>query len=400
MIELLAALAAVLICGLLALIWALRSDPQQETGAVDSNAAVFAQRLDELRKERERGALDDDSFAQLETDLQRQLLAEEKAVGERGLDKRGLGRGLQAGLVMLVLLVSVLLYRQIGAWPDWQFHRLQQAFANQERFSEADMERLGQAIETSLRFGPDQHDLRFWQAQLAVEQGDFSKAVASYRQLLAAQPNSALVMAHLAQALFLQNDRRLNDESRALMRRAVEIDPSQTTALGMLGIDAFERQDYQAAIDHWSQLLRLLDPGAPQAQIISNALDRAREQASAEGVIEGIRVRVSQGDIDLPARGVLYVFARAADGPAFPLAVLRKPQHGEQSWPQSFLLTPEDAMRPEMTLREHDEVVVTARYSLSGSVTPATGDVEGRSAVLRWRELEQPLELVLDTRIP
>lgn len=399
MIELLAVLAAVLVCGLLALIWALRSDPEQRTTAVDSNAAVFAQRLEELRKERERGALDDDSFAQLENDLQRQLLAE-NAVVERRLDTRGLGRGLQTGLVLLVLLASALVYRQIGAWPDWQFHRLQQAFADQERFSEADMQRLGEAIETSLRFRPDQHDLRFWQAQLAVEQGDFAKAVTSYRQLLAAQPNSAMVMAQLAQALFLQNDRRLNDESRALMRRAVEIDPSQTTALGMLGIDAFERQDYPAAIDHWSQLLRLLDPGAPQARIISNALDRAKEQASAEGLIEGIRVRVSQGDVDLPDRGVLYVFARAADGPAFPLAVLRKPQQGEQSWPQSFLLTPQDAMRPEMTLREHDEVVVTARFSVSGSVTPAAGDVEGRSAVVRWRDLEQPLELVLDTPIP
>ncbi len=414
MTELLVLLSGLGALALAALYWALSpgsvvagaaaDSGDNAAGKVDgaaSNAAVFRQRLVELELERERGTLDDATFKQLETELKRQLLAETEGARPEQSD--------QGSRVPMVVLASVLfaaavltamLYRQIGAWPDLRFHNLQQEFAGKERFDEQDMGALAEAIDTSLKFRPDNGDLRFWRAQLAVEQGDLDVAIEHYRHLLEAQRNNAMVMAQLAQAMFLQSGRKLNDEARALMHRAVEIDPTQTTALGMLGIDAFDRGDFNAAINHWSLLLRHLPPQAPQAEVIGHALARAKEMAAGEGKVTGIRVVVNKGGLALPNEGILYVFAKAAEGPGFPLAVVRVPQNGEMTWPQEFLLTPQDAMRADMTLDQFESVKLTARFSRSGSVSAASGDLEGSSAALNWRSLDGPVELVLDARIP
>lgn len=407
MTELMLVLTLLGIVALVALYWALSERHRHASGgadiadSTDNNPAVFRQRLLELQLERERGVLDDNNFAQLETELKRQLLAETEAVVAKQA-QRGppLPRALLISVLVAVSLLGALLYRHIGAWPDLQFYTLQQDFAEKERFTEQDMQDLAEAIDTSLKFRPDNTDLRFWRAQLALEQGDLVEAIAGYRQLLAGQPSSAIVMAHLAQALFLHNDRKLDDEARALMRRAAELDPAQTTALGMLGIDAFDRGDFVAAIDHWSLLLRNISPQAPQAEAIRHALERAKELASNDSLIAGIRVVVNKGSLALPDNGVLYVFAKAAEGPGFPLAVVRKPQSADASWPQEFTLTAKDAMRPDMTLDKFESVKLTARFSRGGSVAPVSGDLEGSSAALDWRNLDAPVELLLDTQIP
>lgn len=413
--ELLVVLSLLVVLALISLWWAMRADRSVPLGVDgDRNADVFRQRLAELEAERERGTLDDDNYAQLETDLKRQLLAETEGEGvASGADPTGTKARHSSVLVIVILLgvvaTSAVVYRQIGGWPDLRFYTLQQNFSGKQSLSGDDLRDLTQAIDTSLRFRPDNVDLRFWRAQLAVEQGDFVAAVAHYRELLQTQPGSAMIMAQLAQALFLQNGRKLDDESRALMRRAVELDPTQTTALGMLGIDAFDREDYPAAIDHWSLLLRNISPDAPQADVIRHALARAKQMVSAGGVarkgsdesaVEGIRVRISKGAHELPRSGVLYVFAKAAQGPGFPLAVVRKPQNADASWPQEFTLTPQDAMRPDITLDQFESVKLTARFSQSGTVSAASGDVEGSSEAITWRDLDAPVELVLDTRIP
>ncbi|WP_372764274.1 tetratricopeptide repeat protein, partial [Litorivivens sp.] len=263
-----------------------------------------------------------------------------------------------------------------------------------------DIRALSQAIETSLQFRSENPELRFWHAQLAIEQGNYSAAVASYRELLAGEPRNAMLMAQLAQALFLRDGRKLDGEARALMEQAIALDPAQTTALGMLGMDAFERGDYAQAVQRWTALLSSLSPQSPQSQVIGEALARAKQLALENGTLGGIVVSVDRADsVSLPDQGVLYVFAKAADGPGFPLAVVRKPQSGDISWPQQFVLTPADAMRADMTLDKYENVKLTARFSRGGSVAPTAGDVEGHSAQLRWRSLEGPVSLVLDSLV-
>jgi cytochrome c-type biogenesis protein CcmH len=76
----------------------------------------------------------------------------------------------------------------------------------------------------------------------------------------------------------------------------------------------------------------------------------------------------------------LFIYAKAADSPGPPLAVLRTTVG---AWPVTFRLDDSMAMMPSRRLSQFDRVVVEARISRSGQATPAAGDLYVTSAVLR-----------------
>lgn len=97
-------------------------------------------------------------------------------------------------------------------------------------------------------------------------------------------------------------------------------------SLGLLGISAFSRQDYQAAIDYWERIVEVA-PDHPQIASIRGGIDEsyrrmgqqspASEQASEpEAAIgPGVSLRVSldkELQDQVPADTALFIFARSA----------------------------------------------------------------------------------------
>ena len=75
----------------------------------------------------------------------------------------------------------------------------------------------------------------------------------------------------------------------------------------------------------------------------------------------------------------VFVFARAAEGPRMPLAILRKQV---KDLPFDFKLDDSLAMSPAMRLSAHSKVVVGARVSKSGDAMPQPGDLSGQTGVI------------------
>jgi cytochrome c-type biogenesis protein CcmH len=73
----------------------------------------------------------------------------------------------------------------------------------------------------------------------------------------------------------------------------------------------------------------------------------------------------------------VFIFARAAQGPRAPLAVLRKQV---KDLPVDFRLDDSLAMSPASRLSGAAQVVIGARVSKSGNATPQPGDHEVLSA--------------------
>jgi cytochrome c-type biogenesis protein CcmH len=73
----------------------------------------------------------------------------------------------------------------------------------------------------------------------------------------------------------------------------------------------------------------------------------------------------------------VFVFARAAEGPRMPLAIVKK---RVRDLPFDFTLDDSQAMTPQARLSQATRVVVGARVSKSGQAMPQPGDLEVLSA--------------------
>ena len=113
-------------------------------------------------------------------------------------------------------------------------------------------------------------------------------------------------------------------------------------------------------------------PSAPDAPVAAAAAPAAAA-AEVSGTVEldpALRSKVADTD-------TVFIFARAVQGPRFPLAVLRKQV---KDLPVSFVLDDSMSMVPTAKLSGFPQVVVGARISKSGSASPAAGDLEGLTA--------------------
>jgi len=91
----------------------------------------------------------------------------------------------------------------------------------------------------------------------------------------------------------------------------------------------------------------------------------------------------------------VFVFARAAEGPRMPLAIVRKQV---RDLPIEFALDDSMAMAPNMKLSSFPEVVVGARVSRSGNATPQSGDLEGLSKPVKVGA--SGIAVVIDSALP
>jgi cytochrome c-type biogenesis protein CcmH len=372
-------------------------------GHQDSRTAVVAivrARLRELDAEHAGGALDDAAYEQLKLEQERRLLAEAPAAAAPGSRR---GRGLLLAGALLIPCGAAVFYFYFGAWADW---RIQQLLARSEQQIEAGednrptLDELADALERRLQRRDDEDGrLRFMLARIDTEFGRYQDALVQYAALQKKFPKDPGIAAQYAQALYLAAERRLTPEAAAQARQALQLDPDQTTALGLLGIDAFERQDYAEALAHWRHLLRVLPAGSPNAELIQRGVDQAEQKLGPAG-LPGPRLVVAVSlapelAAAVPEGGTLFVFARAAGGSPMPLAVVKM---DARKLPATITLDDSMAMAPGMNLSSAGQVEVVARISASGQVRAAPGDLEGSSSPLAPKGSQQ-LQLQINRKL-
>lgn len=95
----------------------------------------------------------------------------------------------------------------------------------------------------------------------------------------------------------------------------------------------------------------------------------------------------------LNAEHTLFVYARAAQGPRMPLAIVR---HKAGELPLEVKLDASMGMMPQMSLAKFKQVVLLARISASGNAMPQAGDMIGQTQPLEWQKLEQAVNIVIN----
>lgn len=380
--------------------WFLRSRPHADRRA--AIVAIAKARLVELQNDFAAGAISADDYAQLKLEQERRLLQEADISSQPSVLKHG--RMLLAIFALAVPLLAVASYYHFGGWTDW---RIQTLLKQSEREIQAGtdnrttLDDLRKALQQRL----DQRDdddgrRRFMLAQIDIEFGRYNEAVGQYGLLLKKFPEDANITAQYAQALYLASDRQLSAEVLASAQRALQLDPNQSTALGLLGIAAFESKNYAQALLHWRHLLSQLPPESTNAAMIQAGIKQAEQALGSDGfpgpkLLVSVSLAASLANA-VPNGGTLFVFAKAVNGPPMPLAAARL---DPTKLPLEVTLDDSMAMVAGMNLSSAKQVQVFARITASGQVRGEPGDLEGSTAPLELTNAAQKLSVSIDRKL-
>lgn len=199
----------------------------------------------------------------------------------------------------------------------------------------------------------------------------------------------AYVIAQAAQDEFLARDRVADQEIINLFQLALDLDPYQVTALGSLGIIAFEASDYEQAVQFWTRMISQLPPGSEQANAIQLGITRASERASQQIAAKKqlgdaaitVSLSLNQAIPESMKGATVFLFARELNGSPRPLAARRLPV---EELPVTLELSNNDAV---MGGRLHPglDIELAARLTV-GDATGSDGDWRAGPIVLTLQD--------------
>jgi cytochrome c-type biogenesis protein CcmH len=400
-------IAAILIA--VGLAWLLPPLLRRDRGALAveraaANLGILKDQLAELEAERARGAVSAEQYAETKAELERRVLDEvaaETATAPAAASRSG--RATALALALVVPIAAGLIYWQRGDLAAFD-PALQQAMGegSPHNMAPGEVERIVEQLAERLKQEPDNANGWVTLARTYYVMRRFPEAVQAYEQLVKLVPDDANVLADYADALAMARGRTIAGEPLALVKKALALDPNQWKALAMAGTEAFDRKDYKTAVEYWERLRSAVPAESEIAKSIANSIAEARElgglkpapvaaapqtQAAAPAAKSPAAAPAASsvaGSVDLaPALkaktqpdDVVYIFARPAEGPRMPLAIVKLQV---KDLPANFVLDDAMAMSPNFKLSGFAEVVVGARVSKSGAANPRSGDLEGLS---------------------
>ena len=355
------------------------------------------------------GTVPDDQYQNSKTQLEQQLLAlvmqsSPQAAPKHTTDLESkTSFGLIASLFLSILLIAVLGYAwkgsplQASAGPPG----MAQVGDTQTEEQKSRAAQIGAMIERLDQITQENpKDPQAWtmlgRANSVI--GQHSKALAAFEKALALSKTDPDLMADYADSLAMNNNQSLKGEPMVWIERALKLDPKNIKALAMAGSNAFDQKDYASAVKYWSKVVQIGPADNRMVQMVSNSLDEARQLAGLPAVKPAPSTAAAQGQTAQSGKTLsgtvmlaahlqhqvrpddtLFIFARAAEGPRMPLAILRKQV---KDLPFNFTLDDSTAMSPANKLSGASRVIVSARISRTGEAMPQSGDLTGETPPL------------------
>jgi len=361
-----------------------------------SNVDIYKSQLEELEIEKNSGRVSDTDYAALMVEIKRNMLTDTTNAGVQSESEKS-GRWMAPLLAVIMVVSCVLLYDHLGFENEVAIRDLLQR-SNTVAFSNEDSQELLERLNDKTQKYPKDVESWYLVGRIQFELGNYKEAVKGFNGVLInlpsdAKEDQAVAMAQLAQAQFFANDRNLNAATKSLLEATLEINPQETTALGLLGVAAFDQKDFLNAIKYWQRLLGLMPPTNPNAVAIQGGIDKAMSQLTpvqretlqvnmAAKPSASIIVTVDLADSirgQVPEQADLFILAKAETGPPMPLAVKRLTNN---TWPVTVVLDDSMAMMPALKMSNFEKVIITARISKSGVGNTKPGDIQGDSGVI------------------
>ena len=170
-------------------------------------------------------------------------------------------------ILPVITLFSAGMYYQLGSAPDVVIDRQLQSLTDTSPPEK--MQEVMRAIEIRSAQRPDNLHYTALLGRFYMGQRDYNRAAQIYRELASENTGDPQALASAAQAEYLASGRVLSERAQMYAEQALAINPHQRTALGLLGMAAFEQQQYRAAIEYWQRLLAMEPAGSESIAMIS-----------------------------------------------------------------------------------------------------------------------------------
>lgn len=325
-----------------------------------------------------------------------------------------------SSLVVLIPLSAAVVYHYVGNTQSFDITAQasaaepQSPHAGNQQPSPAEINQMVVNLEQRLKENPE--DIQGWAllSRTYLALGQYGKARNGLLEVLELGGESADIYASLADATALAAGGDMRGEALRYADRALALNPRNRQALWLRGLAAVQLGDNSLAEKHWGTLLTMLDDQPEQKaelqSIMADALGTPLENTSVASVTEaktGLSESSTAGEngvyllIDIAPsvkassspQDVVYVFARAENGPPPPLAVRRL---RVADLPAEIVLSDNDAMVPQFKMSLFPNILVSARLSKSGQPVASAGDIESEKVATVPTQGDQ-ISLLIET---
>lgn len=418
----LAALLVVLALAIL-LYGLFRNTGQPAADQLQANVRIARERQATLHQAHTSGDLDDATYA-AELRALENSLALDISPAVAANNKRGNLLG-AAIIIVFVPITAGALYLQLGtpiALDDGFIGRSQTATGSTTAQQAPALADLIPRLEQRLADNPDDADGWKLLGRTYMMSSNFAKADTALRRALELDDQDPDTLAQLAEATAMQRGGALVGEPAEFLQRALDIDATHEQSIWLMAMANQQSGEHKAAIVMFDQLAKKARDNPQALEAITEMTNRSRAALGMESTDSNaddittaqaadpatetdaqantatadsesqatISVSVSlttEAAAQVSPEQVVFIYARASDGPPMPLAAIRLKV---SDLPATVTLDDSMAMVPGMSLSSFAEVSVGARVSQSGNAIAEAGDWFGEKygvPVAETREL-------------
>ncbi len=350
------------------------------------NKALYKNRLAELEVESDEGLVTDQQ--ELVADLKQSLLDDiptDKANSQQGKVST---YGVLIPSVLLVVALSYGLYATYGSHTSvqqWQqisqnLPELSKKLMNPQgvQLTEEEMQDLTLALRTRLHYEPNDSTGWLLLGRIGLANRDMDTAIGAMKKAYTLEPQDGDIKLGYAQALMLSNDEMDQQKARSVLEKLLKQDYVDLRVYSLLAFDAFERQDFATAIEHWQSMQQILGPNDGRYEMLSRSIASAKARmGEGEADPQSVSVTVSlASNVVVPQQGVVIVSVHSADGAPMPIAAARYPL---SRFPLKVVLDDSNSMMQGRKLSDLDSLLVRVRIDTDGNVATKDGDWFGES---------------------
>jgi len=396
-----------------------------------SNVAILRDQMAELDRDVASGSISREQYDVARRELEQRVIEESRAAPVAKSASTPFTGGAKVAIAFAVVLPIAAAAIYFGLGNRSAFDPAAQV-AEQNPAHELSGEQVNDMVaKLAARLEKEPDNVEGWVvlARSYYALGRMPQAVNAFEHVTKLVPEDAQLLADYADAVAAVEN-RLDGKALPLIERALKADPTHWKALALAGTEAFNRKDYAKAVAYWERMKQSVPPDSPMAKTVDSSIAEARElggikapasaaatvaaaptatppkvAAATAGVSAGSASSGAAvaGEVKLVAAlagkvaptDTVFVFARAAQGPKMPLAIVRLQV---KDLPAKFAFDDSMAMSPEMKLSTQAEVVIGARVSKSGQAMPQSGDLEGLSLPVKVGT--SGIAVVIDKTLP